>query len=624
MEIEDIANNTRVALIHVDKCKPNKCNQECKRQCPVERTGKQCVDAKSTYKTATIVEDLCIGCGICVKKCPFNAIEIVNIPTNLNKNVIHRYGPNSFKLIRFPSPQKGEIHGIIGMNGLGKSTILNILSGKTKINFGKFNVEPPTREQISLYFRGSSMQDYFKKERTFVMKPQFVDKIPKIIKQKNNKSTTENICGMTVYQYLQKSKSENIEDVINKFDLEKIKNRDIGFLSGGELQRFACAYVFLSKNADVYMFDEFTSYLDIKQRLRIANIILELKTDNNYVILVEHDLSILDYLADKVNILYGEPNCYGVVSQTHVVNNGINVYLDGYIPSDNMRFRTEPFIFDKKIIMDNDNINKTYNYPKMSKCYEDFKLHINSGQYSTSAINVLLGENGVGKTTFIKVLAGLVRPDFIDNENSDYDTFLAKYGLSSVSYKPQELSIFLDDILKTGKYNSVGDMFEHKRGDSIFNSQILKPLNIDKYFERHPKDLSGGELQKIMIAFCLAKDTNIYLLDEPSAFLDSESRITVSKVLKRFFINNKKIAFIVEHDLLMITYLADKIILFDGNPGIDTYASSPMNLSDGMNAFLKNVNVTLRNDTQNNRPRINKKGSAKDTEQKNKNTYYIA
>jgi ATP-binding cassette subfamily E protein 1 len=468
------------------------------------------------------------------------------------------------------------------------------------------------------------MQDYFKKERTFVMKPQFVDKIPKIIKQKNNKSTTENICGMTVYQYLQKSKSENIEDVINKFDLEKIKNRDIGFLSGGELQRFACAYVFLSKNADVYMFDEFTSYLDIKQRLRIANIILELKTDNNYVILVEHDLSILDYLADKVNILYGEPNCYGVVSQTHVVNNGINVYLDGYIPSDNMRFRTEPFIFDKKIIMDNDNINKTYNYPKMSKCYEDFKLHINSGQYSTSAINVLLGENGVGKTTFIKVLAGLVRPDFIDNENSDYDTFLAKYGLSSVSYKPQELSIFLDDILKTGKYNSVGDMFEHKRGDSIFNSQILKPLNIDKYFERHPKDLSGGELQKIMIAFCLAKDTNIYLLDEPSAFLDSESRITVSKVLKRFFINNKKIAFIVEHDLLMITYLADKIILFDGNPGIDTYASSPMNLSDGMNAFLKNVNVTLRNDTQNNRPRINKKGSAKDTEQKNKNTYYIA
>lgn len=608
--IEDLMKNTRVAIINRDKCKPNKCGQECKRRCPVESTGKQCVDVTKASKSALIIEDACIGCGLCVKSCPFDAIKIVKLPTNLNKHVVHRYGPNTFKLIKFPMPQKGKILGLIGMNGLGKSTILNILSGKTMMNFGEFT-KILTRNEVSKHFRGTSLQDYFKDDLNFTLKPQFVDKIPKIIKK--HKNILEGVkCNMSVIEYLRRSKApeDKIASIIEKFDLESIKDRDIGYLSGGELQRFACAYVFLSENTNVYLFDEYTSYLDIKQRLIIANNILELRRDNNYVIIVEHDLSMLDYLADNVNILYGVPGVYGAVSQTHVVNVGINSYLDGYIQSDNIRIRDSQFIFEKKAVIDNTNTATTYNYPQMSKTYTEtnFNVNIMEGSFTTSMINILMGENGVGKSTFIKLLAGVEKPD---TENYEY------VRQFSISYKPQDINNNIGNPNQT-----VESIFSHKLSDAVFISQVLKPLKIDMYYDRKLKDLSGGELQKVMIAECISKDVDMYLLDEPSAFLDSETRIAVSKILKHYFVNNKKISFIVEHDLLMVTYLADKIILFDGVPSVKTVAMTPMNLTEGMNLFLKKMDITLRNDMQNNRPRINKKNSVKDTDQKQNGVYY--
>jgi translation initiation factor RLI1 len=102
--------------------------------------GKQCIEVEPTSTIAYISESLCIGCGICPKKCPFDAITIVNLPTNLESQTTHRYAANTFKLHRLPTPKAGHVLGLVGTNGIGKSTALKILSGKLKPNLGKYDV----------------------------------------------------------------------------------------------------------------------------------------------------------------------------------------------------------------------------------------------------------------------------------------------------------------------------------------------------------------------------------------------------------------------------------------------------------------------------------------------------
>ena len=148
---------TRIALIKEDKCKPKKCRQECKRSCPVVRLGKECIEVSPNSKLAFISEELCIGCGICVKKCPFEAINIINLPKSLDSCQTHRYGPNSFKLHRLPMPRPGQVLGLVGTNGIGKSTALKILAGKQKPNLGRFD-SPPDWAEILVNFRGSELQ----------------------------------------------------------------------------------------------------------------------------------------------------------------------------------------------------------------------------------------------------------------------------------------------------------------------------------------------------------------------------------------------------------------------------------------------------------------------------------
>jgi ATP-binding cassette subfamily E protein 1 len=124
--------------------------------------------------------------------------------------------------------------------------------------------------------------------------------------------------------------------------------------------------------------------------------------------------------------------------------------------------------------------------------------------------------------------------------------------------------------------------------------------------------LSGGELQRVAIVLALAKPCDIYLIDEPSAYLDSEQRIIASKVLKRWILTSKRSAFVVEHDFIMATYLADRVICFEGIPAKESFCSSPESLVTGMNKFLKMMEITFRRDPTNYRPRINKYQSQKD------------
>ncbi|KAL9291288.1 putative ABC-type maltose transporter [Arabidopsis thaliana] len=594
---------TRIAIVSEDRCKPKKCRQECKKSCPVVKTGKLCIEVGSTSKSAFISEELCIGCGICVKKCPFEAIQIINLPKDLAKDTTHRYGANGFKLHRLPIPRPGQVLGLVGTNGIGKSTALKILAEKLKPNLGRFNT-PPDWEEILTHFRGSELQSYFirvvEENLKTAIKPQHVDYIKEVVRGNLGKM-------------LEKLDERGLmEEICADMELNQVLEREARQVSGGELQRFAIAAVFVKK-ADIYMFDEPSSYLDVRQRLKAAQVIRSLLRHDSYVIVVEHDLSVLDYLSDFVCCLYGKPGAYGVVTLPFSVREGINVFLAGFIPTENLRFRDESLTFRvSETTQENDGEVKSYaryKYPNMTKQLGDFKLEVMEGEFTDSQIIVMLGENGTGKTTFIRMLAGAFpREEGVQSEIPEFN----------VSYKPQGNDSKRECTVRQLLHDKIRDACAHPQ----FMSDVIRPLQIEQLMDQVVKTLSGGEKQRVAITLCLGKPADIYLIDEPSAHLDSEQRITASKVIKRFILHAKKTAFIVEHDFIMATYLADRVIVYEGQPAVKCIAHSPQSLLSGMNLFLSHLNITFRRDPTNFRPRINKLESIKDKEQKTAGSYY--
>ncbi|XP_038207107.1 ATP-binding cassette sub-family E member 1 [Zerene cesonia] len=592
---------TRIAIVNADRCKPKRCRQECKKSCPVVRMGKLCIEVTPNDKICTISEELCIGCGICVKKCPFDAITIINIPSNLEKHTTHRYSKNSFKLHRLPIPRPGEVLGLVGQNGIGKSTALKILAGKQKPNLGRY-MDPPDWQEILSHFRGSELQNYFTKiledDLKALIKPQYVDQIPKAVKG-------------TVGQLLdKKDERKNQPEICKMLDLSHIRDREIAALSGGELQRFACAMVCI-QNGDIFMFDEPSSYLDVKQRLNAARTIRSLIHPDKFIIVVEHDLSVLDYLSDFICCLYGVPGAYGVVTMPFSVREGINIFLDGFVPTENMRFRTESLVFKVAESATEEEIKRMnhYEYPEMTKKMGDFFLRVMQGEFSDSEILVLLGENGTGKTTFIRMLAGNLEPD--EGANS--------LPQLHISYKPQKISPKSQGMVRNLLHEKIRDAYTHPQ----FITDVMKPMKIEEIMDQEVQNLSGGELQRVALVLCLGKPAEVYLIDEPSAYLDSEQRLVAAKVIKRFILHAKRTGFVVEHDFIMATYLADRVIVFEGTPSAHATANAPQSLLNGMNRFLELLGITFRRDPNNFRPRINKHSSVKDIEQKRAGQYFF-
>ena len=606
---KDTDEENRIAIINPDKCKPKKCRLECKNFCPVNKIGKVCIEVTHESKQSTISELLCVGCGICIKKCPFDAIKIINLPRGIPNEATHRYGPNRFILYKLPTPRIGSILGLVGTNGIGKTTALQILTNKIKPNLGRFDT-PPSWDEVLKRFKGSETQTYFTKlldeNYKSAFKMQFVDQIPKII--------SGNVKDMIV----KKDQRGLADELIKYFDLENVLDREIGQLSGGELQRFAILITLLQK-VNIYIFDEPTSYLDVKQRLMISNAIRKYVKDassENYAIVVEHDLSILDYMSDQICCLFGKAAAFGVVSLPYSVKEGINVFLDGFLPKENIRFRDDELNFRQsdaiesdqdKLRLQEDSKKITRGYPEITRKIGTFSLKIEAGNYTSSQIIVLLGENGTGKTTFVRILAGLDKE--IDAELPDL----------RVSYKPQTISPKFDGNVRDLLYARLNGVWET---NTIFKQHVFDPMMVEHLFLSEVKKLSGGEMQRVGLVVALGKPADIFLVDEPSAYLDVEQRIVTAKCIKKFILLMHKTAFIVEHDFIMATYLADKVIVYEGTPGRDCVANAPTYLIEGMNKFLDLLGITFRRDNSNYRPRINKIHSVLDREQKSAGNFF--
>ena len=128
---------TRIAIVNKEKCHPQECGNLCIKKCPVNKMGEDCMNIEPISQKVSISESLCVGCGICPRICPFGALDIINLPEELNSEPIHRYGENLFSLYNLPVPIFGKVVGLLGRNGIGKSTAMKILAGVLKPNFEK-------------------------------------------------------------------------------------------------------------------------------------------------------------------------------------------------------------------------------------------------------------------------------------------------------------------------------------------------------------------------------------------------------------------------------------------------------------------------------------------------------
>ncbi|MCS7122762.1 MAG: ribosome biogenesis/translation initiation ATPase RLI [Candidatus Micrarchaeota archaeon] len=546
----------RIAVVDRDLCTKEECGYQCIKVCPVNRSKRECITIDD-QGYPVISEELCIGCGLCVPKCPVDAIRIINLDFDFSRT-IHSYGVNSFRIYSLPLPRDRSIVGFVGRNGIGKSTVIGILAKKIIPNFDS-GIDSWERayERMTVEER-----TFFQSDRKVSIKPQNIELFRR--------------SDVTVRELLDRMG-------IKLDSFRHLENRTLKDLSGGELQRLLIE-ISISQNADLFYLDEPTNFLDVFERLRYAIKIRDI-LDGKEVIVVDHDLAFLDYTVDYVYLFVGEEDVFGFASGIRSVRSGINEYLDGYLKAENFRFR-DPIRFDD--YTENEMSQKILvEYNEMDIDLGEFRLHVEPGNIRLGEVIGIVGRNGIGKTTFIREM-------------------VQRLGSMRIAYKPQYI---VPDTRYVKDLNISSDLIE------MF--QIRRSI-----LERRLHELSGGQLQKVYISYVLSQDADIYLLDEPTAYLDIENRMRLARLIRKYALEKQRSILIIDHDIMFIDRISHRIIVFDGEPGIRGYGYSPMDRVQGMNRFLSVLGITMRRDPDTKRPRINKPGSVLDREQRASGVFY--
>ncbi len=614
----------KVYIVDYSTCTIDMCGRPCISKCPITITSKTKtkihewtevpIRVKESTNQIIIISELCIKCGVCANICPVKAIHVKNVlEEDRDKNRIHAYateqGTEGFRLYGLPALVPGRVTGLCGPNGIGKSSVFNILAGLLRPNFGDFARDGKDVEwtEFIKHVKEAEMRDHFSDlyagRRRVAYKQQVLNVL---FDRYRGKTVREILDASTVVD------ASFFDKILDKLDIHAIAGRHLEQCSGGELQRFAIAQVLVS-DADMYLIDEPCTFLDVKKRIALADL-LEARANGpkeQYPILVvEHDLTILDYMSDVINLFYGVPHQFGIVTNVQTTKAGINSYLKGFVKTENVEFRDTEITFKRTSGGRRwDNARVFASYDRITKTFESFKLEIDPGEIYVSEILGVVGENGLGKSTFAKILAGKLPPD----PGCNY-----KPLATNVSYKPQYITRDFKGTVK----QFIMDTSQNYDFSEYMLEPLYRPLGVDRLFDKRVDELSGGELQRVFIVACLAARADLYVLDEPSAYLDVEERLHVCSVIRASTKRSHATTICIEHDLQIADALADRMLIFTGTPGKQGHTIGPLDKREGMNEFLKILDVTFRRDDDTGRARINKKDSQLDKGQRASGQYF--
>jgi len=610
----------KVYLVDYDSCNLRFCGRQCIKKCPITLSNARLkpnkkkleipIWVKKSKKQIIIDSNSCLKCGVCANVCPAKAIYVKSILDEPIEQIpTHKYPRNEekegFRLYNLPTLISGKVSGLCGPNGIGKTTVLNIISGKLKPNFGNSSLKSNQIQwkEVITKVKESEMRNHFLSLSRNDRKIAYKQQVLRVLFEKYQGKKVIDI--LNVENEVSSSFFKKIQEYL---DIRAFSNRILEQCSGGELQRFAIASV-LIKEADIYIIDEPCTFLDVQKRIKLAQLLRERvqgfgSEKKCPILVVEHDLAILDYLSDIIQLFYGVPHQFGIISRPLTTKKGINSYLIGYLKAENIEFREKEYNFKRSTSGRTWSKAKIFaRYGNISKTFESFNLSVKPGTIYASEILGIVGENGCGKSTFAKILAGELQPD----KGSEFEGIQAK-----VSYKPQYITQDSSQIVR--------DFIIERAQTYNFSEEILRilyrPLGVDKLFDLQISDLSGGELQRVFICSCLAKRADLYILDEPSAYLDVEERIHIGQIIRTITKKNNAVAICIEHDIQIADSLIDRLLLFTGKPGVYGKTIGPLNKREGMNLFLKEIDVSFRRDAKTGRARLNKKNSQLDRTQR--------
>lgn len=543
----------RIAVVDPELCNPSKCQLECIRDCPVNRTKKSCIELDDVKSIAVISEELCTGCGICPKVCPFHAITIVNTVAPVESKLVYRYGQNLFSLYGIALAKPG-ITAIVGENGCGKSTNIKLITGQ-------LTPQNLFSKEVKAFFQSADFS-------TIATKPQ------ELSGKINGK------VGQLLNSVDQCSRLQEIDKVL---DLSSLYQREFSQLSGGELQRVVIAAVLL-RDKKTFILDEPLAFLDYTYRIRLANYLKENFSDKQ-VLVVDHDLSLLSHFCVSSYITFGTPGAYGIISQPYSVDRAVNMFLEGYIEPENVRFRNSinysNYIEQKKSEF-------SFLLPQMSFSNGNFNFSNSTPiQLHKGEVIGIAGPNGTGKSSFCNQLS-------------------KEFSVAS-SLKPQLLSrssLLAGSIIYSARESTWGD--NYVRQMSLLSLEF-RPLD----------SVSYGELQKLQILKSLsAQNASIFILDEPTTALDAPARIKLSKLLREKAELFGSTILVVDHDLEFLYNTVDRIIIFEGEPSLSGKIKGIYSKLEGISNLLIDFDLSYRLDTVSKRLKLNKQGSVKDRQLK--------